>query len=147
MKIKFVYGILPALVFYTDSLPVGTGGEARGPVVRIRKKYEGTDSGILAHELTHVKQFYRCGLVLHSLRYRFSKAYRLWAEVQAYREQLKHYTDDRKKAFALYIVTGYDLFNLTAASSVDDINPQFNVVQYMLTSGVVLYEGEFYAEA
>ena len=78
----------PALIFYTDDLPEGVGGQANGPYVRIRPKYEG-DEGILYHELTHVWQWWLT-LGLHSLLYLFVREYRLWAEVQAYRVQMKY---------------------------------------------------------
>ncbi len=73
---------------YTDDLPDGVGGEARGPVIRIRTKYR-QDEGIHAHELEHVRQWW-VTLGIHSLLYLVVRRYRLWAEVQAYREQMRH---------------------------------------------------------
>ena len=78
----------PALILYTDNLPEGVGGCANGPVIRIRPKYR-EDEGIHAHELTHVWQWWLT-LGLHSLLYLLVRRYRLWAEVQAYREQTRH---------------------------------------------------------
>ena len=59
IKLKFVYGILPAIVRYTETMPKPWhGGFAKFCYVRIRSKYL-KDNGILQHELVHVKQFYR----------------------------------------------------------------------------------------
>jgi hypothetical protein len=41
--------------------------------------------------------------------YATSKEYRLQAEVEAYREQAKHYTDDRREVFAYFIAHRYGL--------------------------------------
>ncbi|MDP3650910.1 MAG: hypothetical protein Q8R67_04420 [Rhodoferax sp.] len=49
------------------------------------------------------------GFALHSLLYALVPAYRLWAEVQAYREQLRHYPDDRTELFAGFIAANYRL--------------------------------------
>ncbi|MGQ0710350.1 MAG: hypothetical protein ACT4NV_11440 [Rhodoferax sp.] len=98
----------PHLTIYT-ALPAGVGGEARGPLVCIRTEYR-TDQGIHAHELEHVRQWWTLGLlaaviiaalpsaahfaplglVAHSLAYALWPRYRLWAEVQAYRVQMRH---------------------------------------------------------
>lgn len=107
MIIKFVYKILPALVFYTKYLPENKGGVANGFIIRINPKYK-IDYGILNHELTHVKQWYRT-FTLHSFLYLFSKKYRLNSEIEAYKEQLKHYLNDRTELFADFICNNYDL--------------------------------------
>lgn len=78
----------PALVYYTDALPDGVGGQAQGPFVRIKEKYR-YDDGIHAHELEHVRQWW-VTLTLHSFLYLFSRRYRLWAEAKAYRKQMRH---------------------------------------------------------
>ena len=88
--LKFVYGIFPAFVFYTDNLAEWQGGCANGPVVRIRTKYKDVDTGILQHELTHVKQFYRM-LGFHGLLYLLFDTYRYRSEIEAYRVQLDCY--------------------------------------------------------
>lgn len=109
----------PALVIYTDDLPGDIGGQARGPVVLIKTKYA-TDIGLLMHELTHVKQWWLT-LGLHSLAYRFSRAYRLWSEVAAYREQMTfpdsagHFMTPGEAASCL-MLPRYG-FNLTAAEA------------------------------
>lgn len=78
----------PALIFYTDNLPEGVGGCANAFVVRIKTKYR-EDMGILNHELCHVWQWWFT-LGVGGILYRFSRAYRLWAEAQAYRVQMRY---------------------------------------------------------
>lgn len=108
---------LPHLVIYTDRLPDGVAGAANGPVVRIRSAYR-SDAGLHAHEYRHVQQWYLasvmtallqavlvlvCGgvqdtllalwpaaLASHSLAYLLWPHYRLWAEVDAYRAQMRY---------------------------------------------------------
>ena len=94
-------------VFYVDSLPPNIGGVANGFIIRILKKYK-DDVGILKHELLHVKYWF-FSLSLSSVLYSLSDKYKLWEEVQAYKEQLKHYPDDRTELFAEYISRYYNL--------------------------------------
>jgi hypothetical protein len=99
-------------VFYTNRfVPTGSAGCARGPLVFIRPEYKG-DAGLLAHERVHVWQWFRTIYslgVVHSLLYLFSDSYRLACEVEAYREQAKHYPDDRTPLFAGFISRDYGL--------------------------------------
>lgn len=53
MKIRF-----PAIIFYTDNLPEGTGGCTNAFFIRIRPKYRDTDEGIHQHELFHVRNWF-----------------------------------------------------------------------------------------
>jgi hypothetical protein len=95
------------LVFYTDFLiPSRFAACNRGPVIFIRPKHR-NDAGLLAHEIMHVKQWWRNPAF--GLFYRFSKQFRLEAEVEAYREQLRHYDTDQSDLFAQYLVEKYDL--------------------------------------
>jgi len=87
MKIKFVFSILPAFVFYGTKVD---GGEARGMIIRINEKYL-SDRGILEHELVHVRQFYKLPII-HSLFYLLIKSYRYECELEAYAEQLRWYS-------------------------------------------------------
>lgn len=95
------------LTFYVKSLPPGVGGCANGPIIRILDKYR-NDQGIYAHELVHCKQWFLT-LSIHSFLYLLVPKYRLWSEVQAYKEQAKHYTDNRKALFARFISDSYNL--------------------------------------
>jgi len=98
--------MLPHLVFYTNfSIPKRFAAHTRGPFVFIRPEHRG-DTGLLSHELTHVKQWYKNPAF--GLFYRFSKKFRLNSEVQAYREQLKH-SPNSVDLFAQYISEKYDL--------------------------------------
>ena len=108
-KIKFVYGFLPALVFYVDKLKSGFAGFTNAFVVRILKS-KINDRSILEHELTHVKQWYRT-LGLHGILYLVSKKYRYRAELEAYRHQLKFVKNKYLSAdrFASYISRKYNL--------------------------------------
>lgn len=124
------------ITIYTDRLPADVGGCANGPVVRIRPRYR-DDAGIHAHEAEHVRQWYMgvligvlaaltissipsqwsawwplaliAGCALHPLAYLLLPRYRLWAEVRAYREQLRHYPDDRSRLFAGFLASKYRL--------------------------------------
>ena len=74
---------------YTDAnMDENTGGYAKGWFIRIRPKYRGKPD-ILAHEIIHVRQFWKFG-IFHMGLYTWNKAYRLKCEVEAYREQLKY---------------------------------------------------------
>lgn len=95
------------LTFFVKSLPPGVGGCANGPVIRILEQYR-NDRGIYEHELVHVRQWLFT-LGIHSLLYLLVPAYKLWSEVQAYREQAKWYPDDRRPLFARFIAENYGL--------------------------------------
>lgn len=101
---------MTSLVFYTDRIPDKFGGYSIGPIILIRPKYR-DDKGLLAHELVHRRQWFT-SVGMSTLLYAMSRGYRLWAEVEAYREQLKHYPDDRSWKLAEALATKYDL-NLT----------------------------------
>ncbi|HUV64412.1 MAG TPA: hypothetical protein VMW24_10980 [Sedimentisphaerales bacterium] len=85
----------PAFVSYVNTLPHGFGGMANGIFIRILKKYE-NDKGLLMHELEHVKQGWCLLFVFHILLYRYNRGYRQWAEVKAYRKQMKYTMYDGK---------------------------------------------------
>ncbi len=110
MKVKFVYKILPALVIYTDRIKTGFAGTTIGPLVLIRPGRR-ADMGLLAHELTHVKQSY-CGLMIfNGLLYWLDDQYRKMSEIEAYREQLRYSTSYEADVmrFTGYICTKYRL--------------------------------------
>lgn len=132
------------LTFYVKTLPPDVGGTANGPVIRILEKYR-DDKGIYWHEFEHVKQWLFCTAVtaavlailqhllqniplaviilstsVHSLFYLLIPQYRLWAEVSAYKEQLKHYSDDRSALFASYISKYYRL-NISEAEALEKL--------------------------
>ena len=100
------------LTFYTDKLVPKTAGACVRvillPVILIRPKYK-NDFGLYMHELEHVKQAFKGLLIGHVLLYALSKKYRLKCEVEAYREQSLHYSNDRIPLFANFIANGYNL--------------------------------------
>jgi len=90
MKLRFVYKILPLLIFYEDTLEdaySSWAAKTNGMFIRIRKDYEG-DEAIIRHEMVHVKQFYRT-FSIHAWLYLGNSTYRYKAELEAFREQLK----------------------------------------------------------
>jgi len=90
------YGI----VFYGSfGVPRRCSGIAYGPIVFIRPEYV-RDRGLLEHELVHTRQFWN--------PMKWFKG-RLWWEVEAYKEQVKWYPEDRTREFARLIATGYGL--------------------------------------
>lgn len=96
------------MVFYTTRfVKAGFAGCTYGPLIFIRPAYR-SDRGLLEHERVHARQWLRT-LGLHSLLYALSKTYRLRAEVEAYREQARHYPDDRRPMFARAIAEKYGL--------------------------------------
>lgn len=95
-----------SLVFYTDLIiPDRFEGYTIGPVILIRPSHR-DDKGLLEHERVHVRQFWRT-LGLHALVYRFSRAYRLRCEVEAYRQQIKHTQDADPMVFARLLADKY----------------------------------------
>ena len=115
------------LTFYTDKyVSEGAAGSTKGPVIFIRPAYR-DDKGLYEHELMHVKQWFvvtaACiallaatqpvlvglGLAVERLMYTFYPRYRLASEVIAYKEQLRHYADDRTEMFAGFIADNYNL--------------------------------------
>jgi hypothetical protein len=95
------------LVFYTTSLPEGVAGRANGPIIRINNDYK-DDYGLYKHELMHVKQWFFT-LGIHPILYKLIPKYRLWAEVQCYKEQARHYQEDKKSLFSKYIAERYNI--------------------------------------
>jgi len=75
--------------------------------IRIKEKYK-NDLGLHKHEIQHVKQWYKT-FGLHSFLYIFSKTYRLKSEIEAYKEQLKYYPDNKIELFAEFICNNYNL--------------------------------------
>ena len=102
--------------FYTNwGVATGFAGVAYGPFIFIRPKYR-EDVGLLEHEKVHVRQFWKY-LVLFWILYYTSQKYRLRFEVEAYREQLKWYDDDRTQVFAGFLVNKYGLDITTEAAA------------------------------
>ena len=98
--------------YYRD---VGDGFAARtvtyGPiaVIRVREDHR-NDAGLLAHEFHHVRQNWCTGF-LHPLLYRWSRDYRLDAELDAYTVQARvcQANEAQLMQFAVYLSAKYDL--------------------------------------
>ena len=94
---------------YTDNMDENFAGITRAFVISIRPKYK-DDKGLLEHEKTHVRQWYKT-LGLHGLLYAFWRTYRLNCELEAYKEQMQ-YAPDLKVAvdkFADFLANKYGL--------------------------------------
>lgn len=76
----------PALLIAAAWLPQGISGIALGPLVLLRRS-QFDDHALRAHELVHVRQFYRT-LGLFPALYLSWPGYRLKSEVEAYRVQI-----------------------------------------------------------
>lgn len=94
------------LTFYVDDLGPDFCGKTYGPVILIRKDCK-DDKGLYQHELVHVKQWWMT-LGIHSILYKFIRKYRFWAELKAYKKQLK-YSPNKTAVFAHYIWSMYNL--------------------------------------
>jgi hypothetical protein len=79
------------LLKYTYDMDAWKGGKVRGCFIDLKPKYI-SDIGLLEHEKTHVKQFWR-SFGLYPFLYLFSKKKRLEYEVEAYKVQLLYALD------------------------------------------------------
>lgn len=73
----------------------------------IRPQYK-NDKGLIEHEKTHVKQFWKAPFI-HGLLYRFSDVYRLKSEVEAYRAQIKVEANPNVYRYATMLSKNYGL--------------------------------------
>ena len=101
-----------AVLVATNWLPQGIAGIAIGPLVLLmRKRF--SDEALRAHELVHVRQFYR-SLGLFPVLYLLWPAYRLRCEVEAYRVQISLQPDEAARhrlteQAAVMLATNYRL--------------------------------------
>lgn len=110
MTIKFKF---PAIVLYVNKVQKGKGYVVRGKAaaffIIIGKPYA-NDKGLFAHELTHVKQWWCHGLLIHNILYGAIRHYRLHSECKAYYEQWKcEPTPEKMKDFTDRIWLFYNL--------------------------------------
>ena len=93
------------MVIYTNLfIPKRYAARVIGPIILIRPASK-DDIGLLNHEKTHVRQFYRT-FGLYGILNRFKK-HRLNFEIEAYKEQLKY--GGTVEAYADYLVNNYNL--------------------------------------
>lgn len=99
MKIKFVYSVLPTVVFYNNVITkkFNRHGVAVGNLVFINKAYK-NDEGLLQHELTHVKQFYKYMIIPFCIL-GYTNKYKLKFEVEAYKVQLGYCSKELKEYY------------------------------------------------
>ena len=121
IQFRFVYGFLPAIILFTNKfISDRFAGYNYGIINIIRPDYQ-RDEGLITHELTHTKQFYRT-LGLSEILRLFSKIpclkkigyyYIFKYECEAYAEQLKKYStknlDKNLELFAFFVSTKYGL--------------------------------------
>ena len=103
------------MIFYTRHFLKGHAGITYGPIILIDPQYR-DDKGLLAHERTHVAQFWRT-FGLHLFLTLFSKSYKLKCEVEAYKVQLLYSPYSHYK-FAEFISKNYDL-DITEAQALE----------------------------
>lgn len=107
------------MLFFTNRLiPEGRAGCAYFFVALVRPEYR-DDTGLIAHELVHVRQFWHLPFI-HGILYRFWPSYRYRCELEAYREQLRH-SPHAALIFARYLAETYDL-PITIAQALKDLN-------------------------
>jgi len=102
-------------LIYKDKFSNGLtcAGYAKGYKIYILNKYK-NDVGILEHEKTHVRQWFYFLTFPFSFLYSNFKWFKLWAEVQAYKVQLKNNPPewpDYTELYAKFIVKNYKLGN------------------------------------
>ncbi|HYD76777.1 hypothetical protein [Ramlibacter sp.] len=87
------------LLFWADGMTVAPGLVLLHPRVR-------GDAGLLAHEAVHCRQMREVGLLRFWWLYFSCRAFRLWAEVEAYRVSLR-YQPGGIRHFARALSRGY----------------------------------------
>jgi len=104
-------------VFYTDRfIPERFGGNVYGCLILIRPRWKG-NKGLLEHEKTHVRQWWRSCGIGYWLLYHLSKTWRLKYEVEGYQVQLI-YSPQNLELFGEYLATKYGL-DLTQEEAVE----------------------------
>jgi len=121
IKLKFVYGILPAVVIKTRLMQKRCRARTNAFVVRIHPTEIEELEYVTQHELQHVKQWYKT-LSTHGWLYLLSKKYRLWAEVTAHKAGMKNVSKEQQKIkneeFAELMIEEYE-FKLTKKEALD----------------------------
>ena len=87
MKTLFAFGFIPVPVFYVSRW----FANGFSPLVCIViEKVFANDDALHRHELLHIEQAYKTGLLPHALLYLLSARYRQWAEVAAYKVSIQY---------------------------------------------------------
>lgn len=105
------------IIIYTDDIEKNKRGRCEYPlnpfgkcVIKIRLDYA-NDSGVLAHEMEHFRQWQK-GNIWHSLRYEIDKRYRLKCEIEAFCEQIKEYGYTKMSQVEYIILALFSNYNL-----------------------------------
>lgn len=119
--LTFVYKICPVLVLYIPFSYKWIAGFSIGPLVIIKSDAK-DDEGLLAHELTHSRQFYRLPFI-HWLLYAFNKSYRYKCVIEAHAVQLGYAIDVTALAvkFSKEIPKGYRFPDKNPGRILDDL--------------------------
>jgi len=88
-KMEWVYKFIPVPVFLSDKIREPFSGYSRFVYIVIKPNCI-DDLGLIEHELTHIRQFYRT-LGLMDLLKHFSKRIKLNRELEAYINQANEY--------------------------------------------------------
>lgn len=96
------------LLFWADGMTVAPNLVVVHPRVR-------SDAGLLAHEAVHCRQMREVGVLRFWWYYFSCPAFRLWAEVEAYRVSLRH-QPGAVRHFARALSRGY-LLGITPAQA------------------------------
>ena len=125
------------MIIVTNSnvlIPKPHQAATRGPFIFVRPEHKG-DKGLVEHEKVHRRQWLTVsviacsvlglliyalmgvemthwaalGMGVHGALYTLVPEYRLASEIEAFREQARHYTDDRMPTFAALLSSNYDL--------------------------------------
>lgn len=113
---RFVYKILPIVIFYTDfAIPKGSAAVARGPFIFVRENAE-LDT-VLVHELVHCEQWYKSG-GFFGFFYKLDADYRVAAETEAFKAQLNLYEEKYRPYIIEFFIKGigFNEFYKTNAS-------------------------------
>jgi len=128
MKFKRIFKVIPVPIFYVDKVRDMFAGVSYGMWVKIKKEYR-DDEGLLQHELTHCKQWYRtfgihgCMCIASTGKFWFikfpgwlvkrGKKWKFKAEVEAYVIQTIYCSENlhlsRIDLFAGFIADRYGL--------------------------------------
>jgi hypothetical protein len=103
---KSVFSIIPVPFFVTDNMPKDFGAQAKLFFCKIRPEYV-NDEGLIQHELTHIRWSYLCLHIPYAILYKFTRWFRLKAEISGYRTQIKCGGD--KYVMAYRLANFYDL--------------------------------------
>lgn len=105
MEIRKIFKIIPIPIFYTDRIKDGFSGVSYGMWIKIRPRCK-NDEGLLQHELTHCKQWYRT-FGIHGILTLISKKWRYKSELEAYAVQASYEHSPVAQKYACKLFAGF----------------------------------------